>query len=215
VSFSSPETTGPVLVQDSTFTDEVLAHASAWTSGTDVMAVYLSAIAAAFEEVYTLVMPFGDPEDQVNFWPSWAVLLDPTNCPTNLLPFLSQFNGTAVPPGTSDAVARQQIRTEASMYRGTVAAMVQAAQNQLTGTQQVLLRERTSAAGTPDPYHVILTYNTGQCQSPAALIAAVEAQKPAGIQISYVGTAGYTWNESQRTWNAETMTWSQTLNTQP
>jgi hypothetical protein len=215
VSLSSPNSTGPVLVQDSSFTEEVLDHASAWTDGTDAMAAYLTAMAIAFEAVYSLVMPFGDPEDPVNFWPAWAVLLDPTNCPTTFLPFLSQFNGTAVPPGTADAVARQQIRSEASMYRGTVAAITQAAKNNLTGTQQVTIKERTLAGGTPDAYHVILTYNTNQCQNPAALVAAVEAQKPAGIQISYVGTAGFTWNQSQLTWNAETMTWAQTLNTQP
>lgn len=113
-----------------TFTDGILDSLQAWPS---LQSGYVEALAAMFEPVWTIVADQGD-EDSPGFVPGWSILLDPNNCPTQWLPYLSQFNGTDVAPGTDDQTARQIINVEAAMIRGTVDAIKAAALRNLVGT---------------------------------------------------------------------------------
>jgi hypothetical protein len=117
---------------------------------------FLTALAAPFEQVFGLVMDQGNDPDAAAWVPGYGALLDVDLCPTAFLPFLGQFNGTTIPTGASDAVARAIIRAEAGMQRGTPASIVAAAVRNLVGSRSVALQERTAADGSFDPYHFVL-----------------------------------------------------------
>lgn len=157
------------------FTDGVLESFAAWLN-TD-SENYLSALASMYETVFSIVEDVGDPDDPTTYSPAWSTILDPTTCPTEFLPYLSQFVGAGVQPGTPDAVARAQITGGAALNRGqgfagsytssTIPAggsIVTTAQRFLTGTQAVVLQERTAANGSPDPYHFVLVVRPEEAQ---------------------------------------------------
>lgn len=189
-----------------TVTEGVQSDFQAWLS-TDA-ANLLAAYAAMFEQVFSIVNESGSLDDLTTWVPAWSTLMNVETCPTWALPFLSMFNGTAVQPGTSDAVARATIQNEPAMQRGTVAAIEQAVLKNLTGDQSFWLVERTANNGSPDAYHAIITYLTSECPSPSLLQASVEAIKPAGIQITYLGTTGITWNDATGTWSSQSGSWN-------
>jgi hypothetical protein len=143
---------------------------------------YNATLGGMFDQVWGIVSDQGSP-DAVGYTAGWSTLLDPDNCPTQFLPYLGMFVGVYIPPGTADATARSLIKNEAGWARGTAAAIVAAAQRNLIGTQSVSLLERT-----PDPYSFNLVVRPEECQNPAALTAAVNAVKPAGVVWTLVLT---------------------------
>lgn len=176
---------------------------------------YLSALAAMFEEMYGLVIDQNFPDDP-DWIPGWSVPFDPDACATKFLPYLAQFNGTDIPAGSDDATARAIIFAESGMVRGTAETMMAAAKRHMTGTQTLAFLERTAADGSADAYHVLLGYLMGEVADPAGLIAAVEAVKPGGIQVTYSAiAAGYTWNAAIHKWSADAFPWAAALYTQP
>ena len=169
------------------FTSNLLAAFAPWlqydTNGD--LTAYLSLLGAMFDAVATLVYAqgyVGDPD----FVPSWSVLLDPENCPTFALPFLGQFVGVFVPPGTDDATARSLITQEAGFQRGTPAAIKAAAQRWLSGTQAITMLERT-----PDAYSFQIIVRPEQIINTNALVSAVNAVKPAGLVWELLSTDGF------------------------
>jgi|SRR6185437_1394023 len=201
------------MSQESTFTESVLADYEPWVNGdaTD----YLTALSQMFELTYSIVMDQGDPDDP-DYSAGWSTLLDPDACPTAFLPFLAQFIGATVAPGTDDATARAEILNANNLTRGTPAAMMYGAAKHLTGSQAVTLIERTANNGTPDAYHVILAVQQSQLLTNLQdLINEVEAAKPAGIQVTYEALQGWAWNTAIHTWNAETQTWNGVFQSQP
>jgi hypothetical protein len=118
--------------------------------------------------------------------PGWSALMDLDRCPTEALPWLAQFAGVRLLPGTTDAEQRERINSTDGFRRGTVGAIAAAAQRTLTGTKTVGITERdggdayafavaTYATETPD---TLATYN--------ALLAA----KPAGLIMTYSSGVG-------------------------
>jgi hypothetical protein len=192
-----------------TFTEGVQASLAPWgATGSDWQNSNY-ALGQMFEAVYQLVYPQGTPDQPAGFAASWSTLLNVDTCPTQFLPFLGMFVGVYVPPGTPDATARALIASEQGVQRGTLAAIEAAALRNLTGASPALIiRERTAANGTPDAYHMIVGFLPSQCPSEANLIAAVEAVKPAGIQISYIEANGWAWAEAVNNWQADTFSWN-------
>ena len=203
----------PTTFVRTTFTEGVLDSYSAWANVDSTN--YLAALCSMFEQVFGIVVPQGDQDDPSTYVPGWSTLLNVTTCPTQFLPFLSQFNGTNVQPGTPDAVARMTILAEAAQNRGTLAAMTAAAKRNLVDTQFLILNEREAADGQEDAYHVVIEFKASECPSEPALVAAVEAQKPAGIQVTYLATEGFTWNVAQNMWSADEFSWTDANTIQP
>ncbi len=212
-------------------TADLLASFSPWLAfdATGDLAIYLSALGGMRDTVAGIVTDQGYPED-ADYVPGWSTLLDPDACPAMFLPFLAQFNGTIVPPGTDEADARMIIKAEAGFQRGTGyygppsasspsgagnGAMYQAALRNLTGTRFLIFRERTAASGLSDPYHVVIAFHPQECPSVPALTTAVEAVKPAGIQVTYLSATGFSWNTAINTWSQDTFSWIQSATTQP
>lgn len=119
--------------------------------------------------------------------PGWSQLLDPDRCPSECLPWLGQFVGVVVNTSLSDAAQRDQIRNASGWKRGSVGAIVAAAQAQLTGTKSVTIVERDSTACAAQPAYGLSVYTrVGETPNSAAVLAAIKAQKPGGIILRYV-----------------------------
>jgi hypothetical protein len=132
--------------------------------------------------------------------PGWSLLLDLDRCPAEALPWLGQFVGVRLFPGSTPAEQRQRIASTAGFKRGTRDALIGAARATLTGAQTVIFRERDGAAqghpAAPDyAYYLTVTTYDSQTPNPAATLAALLAQKPGGIVLTYQHTTGQTYQQ--------------------
>lgn len=123
--------------------------------------------------------------------PGWSSILDPATAPASFLRWLGQFVGVTLPRGFDEATARSQIATPAGWRRGTPGAITAAVRPLLTGTQTVIILERTSGgwSSTDNPHHFTVATFTDETPDAAAVAAAVAAQKPAGLITSVVQIA--------------------------
>lgn len=174
-----------------------------------------AAYASMFEAVYSIVADQGSPDEPATYTAGWSTLLDPTQCPTAYLPYLSMFNGTGVQPNTPDAVARSIIEAEAGFQRGTPGAIRNAVVTNLTRTQSCVILERTAGNGTPDPYGFVIIVRPEEVTSVTALQAAVDAIRPAGLVWTLILTDAWTWNQAVHVFNADTFSWNASASTQP
>jgi P2-related tail formation protein len=194
------------------FTDEYQTALAPWMNPS--LEIYSAAIGGMFEEVWSLVQDRGSDGDP-DYVPGWGVLFDVDLCPTAYLPYLAQFVGVVVPTGADDATTRALIRAEAGTQRGTVASIRSAVQRNLTGTQSCFINERVRLDGTPDAYAFVIVVRPSEVTSVAAITAAVDLVKPAGLVYWLVQSDSWTWASATHTWSADTMTWDQTASIQP
>lgn len=195
--------------------DAIAASLSSWDDPAGAWNTFNRALASMFEGAYAIVEDIGSPDVPAGYSPGWSVLLDPTQCPAAFLPYAGLFVGVVIPAGTSAATARALIQAEGGFTRGTPGAIIAAAKVWLSGTQSVVLQERTAASGAVDPYHFILVVKPAEVIDATQLTAAVNAVKPAGVQWTLVQTNAFTWSSAIHTWSADTMTWAQSASVQP
>jgi len=140
--------------------------------------------------------------------PGGSAVVDLDRCPDAWLPWLAQFVGVTVIPGSSPADMRARITSTDGFHRGTPAAIRAAAQATLTGTQTVTFRERDSNSADP-PYTLEVVTLTDETPDPAATRAAIIAQKPAGIVLNFRTVAGQDWQAVQaKTWRTARTTYA-------
>jgi Phage tail protein (Tail_P2_I) len=119
--------------------------------------------------------------------PGWSQLLDPLRCPVEALPWLGMFVGVVVNQALSEDDQRAQIQAANGWARGTLGAMVAAAQAYLTGTQTVLVRERDPSACPSLPaYGITFITKDGETPDPMSVQNALLAAKPAGLILQYL-----------------------------
>jgi len=123
--------------------------------------------------------------------PGWGVAMDANNAPLAQLPWLGQFAGVTVDTTQPDATQRAQILGHSGFARGTLAAMISAAQATMTGSKTVSYTERSGDAWT-----VAFTAAAGEVPSVTATLAAIVAVKPAGIIVTFNGAGGASANTS-------------------
>lgn len=123
--------------------------------------------------------------------PGWSQLIDINRAPAEGLAYLGQFVGVPILVGLSDAAQRARIKAVGGQNRGTLASIIAAAQQYLTGAQTVIVRERDVAASATDPAYglTVITY-ASQTPDTAKVLAALIAQKPAGIILNYHTNVG-------------------------
>jgi hypothetical protein len=148
---------------------------------------YVTGLASLVQEVDDYVR--SGPNGEVG----WSAIVDVDRAPTKGLPWLAQLAGTSIPdqaPGQTDeqfdAASRDAIRNLAGQKRGRPAAMVSAAQQCLTGSKTVLLRERNG--GSAYQLHVV-TF-TAETPDSAKVLNALISQKPGGIILTYSVISG-------------------------
>ena len=163
----------------------------------------------------TLTEALGDMFDEVRSLvrtdsagnPGWTIVLDVDRCPTAFLPWLGQFVGVQVDPSLTDPQQRAQIRAETGMARGSVPAMVAAAQKYLTGSRTVQVIERVSG----DAYALDVFTFTSETPDSTIVQAALTAAKPAGLNLTYTTVTGMVWAELEASYS----TWSSVVSTFP
>lgn len=148
------------------------------------LAYFVGAIGAMFQDVADVARD--TPEG-----PGWSAVVDLTRCPTTWLPWLAQLVGVTVPPGLGDADARAWIASTDGFSRGTPAALKGAVAHTLTGDKTVYFRERDGG----DAYALEVVTRTDETPDPAASLAALIAQKPGGIVLTYRTVAGWDYEE--------------------
>lgn len=111
--------------------------------------------------------------------PGWAAEL--TSQGSHRIRWTGQFLGVRVPDGATDPQARTLVQERPATRRGTVGALVSAAQATLTGSLYVGVRERDGS-----PYRLTVTTYTEQTPDPAATDRALQEAKPAGLVLTHM-----------------------------
>lgn len=152
------------------------------------LANYLGGVGQMFQ----VVEDYG--RDQLvngKYAPGWSQLMDINRCPSSALGWLAQFVGVRLQTGLSDAAQRARIQGTDGWKRGSVGALIAAAQQYLTGSQTVLIRERDPAACALQPaYGLTIITRTSETPDSAAVLKALLLQKPGGIILVYTVLAG-------------------------
>lgn len=156
------------------------------------LVTYIKALAdQGYEDLYAIIT------DQDDGTPGWAILLDPLRCPAIALPWLGQFVGVAVDTTLSEANQRAQIQAVGGWYRGSVPSMLAAAKPFLSGSKFTQMVERYAG----DAYQILYITHTAETPSdPTAMQAAVIAQKPAGIILTFSNVVGLLWGDVKTEW---------------
>jgi hypothetical protein len=173
---------------------------------------YARTIGEMFTEVelYSL-----DTEDEAD--DGWVILFDPDRVPAAALPYLVQLVGDSIPPGTSEAAARELIRESPNQYRGTPLSIYRAARRTLTGARLVTIIERDG--GDVDAL-TIVTY-TDQTPDEQTVRADLRRVVPYDLNLTYVVADGELWsqvNTNYATWadvQAANATWAAVATAQP
>lgn len=174
---------GPLTVPD---------EANGW-----VLLLFVDANAQGLVEVEDLA------RDQPDGTPGWASILDVDLAPTDALGWLGQFVGVDLVAGLDDASQRLRIQEAAGWSRGSVAAIKAAAAQYLTGTRRVQVFERDGS-----PYRFRLRTWLAETPDPAAVQAAIQSLKPAGLVFTYEVQEGLAWDEVAGTWDSQgALTW--------
>jgi hypothetical protein len=123
----------------------------------------------------------------------WAKAMDVDVAPISVLPWLAQFVGVVLEPqGDQDRFEwsdrqRDRIRTHNAYERGTVLALVRGAQEWLTGTKTVYLRERDTTA-----WHMTIVTLVSETPDPAGMLSNLRTEhKAAGLTLAHNMVTGW------------------------
>jgi hypothetical protein len=131
--------------------------------------------------------------------PGWSSVLDVDRAPYVGLPWLGQFVGLTTPaklPGETDAAhairLRAYIAATGGFKRGTPASIVGAVQQYLSGSKEVILKERDTS-----PYHFEVHSRESETLigNVPLIEAAIRVQKPAGLQFIYLRVPDWTYDD--------------------
>jgi hypothetical protein len=130
--------------------------------------------------------------DQEDGTPGWGILLDVDRCPIEALPWLAQFVGVILPAGLTEAQQRDRIRNTDGFKRGSLGAIIAAAQEGLTGDQTVIWRERDASVSPSFGGAYGLTILTYTAETPDGNLVRnkILSQKPGGIILNYATITG-------------------------
>jgi len=147
------------------------------------LANFVATIATMYDDLDSYVR---GTEDE----PGWRILFDPDNIPASGLAWQAQMIGVQLDTGWTTQQKRDAIKARLGWQRGTPQAMRDAAALYLTGSKSVIFRERF-----PDAYSVAILVQTSETPDPAKAEAAVRAQKPAGIILTFTVLDGRDYQE--------------------
>jgi hypothetical protein len=131
---------------------------------TGVLEEWLSGIGEMMQALDSVALPAYDRNGVVQ--PGWSQVLDVERCPTKALPWLGQFAGARFPTTWRDDQMRYAIVNSPGWARGTVAAILAAADLFLSPGYAASISERD-----PDPYSLTVTVpdagvvGTATCES--------------------------------------------------
>lgn len=130
---------------------------------------------------------------------AYGKLLDPATCPAKDLPYLGQFVGVEVPKGATEGEARELVKREAGLERGTLASIELAIKSVLGAGEKFTVKERTLASGAESAYWFLVYVKPGK--SSAALKEAIEAVVPGGVFFTIVESTNAWINGTGKKWS--------------
>lgn len=146
----------------------------------------VEAMTKTFTDIDELVRnsPAGDP--------GWSPMFDADRAPPEALAWLAQIVGMIVNPADGVIETRWRVgNAVGGVRRGSLSTMIAVAQRLLTGNKTVVVTERTS-----DAWHFAVRTRTSETPSSAAVLAALNAAKPAGLIMDYATFTGILFQES-------------------
>lgn len=166
------------------FALEVYDSLGAYSEGDALVGYQLLAYVGAQGQMWDDVEELSRDTDD---YPGWAILFDPDNVPFKYLAYTAQFVGVRLINGLSEADQRIRVKSVDGWSRGSVGAIRAAAQAHLTGAKHVVLRERYDPDNptVDSAYHLFINTYTAETPDSGAVLAALMAQKPAGIVLHY------------------------------
>jgi len=165
--------------------------------------ILCEAIGSMTEPLMEVLEEEGYP-DEPGWVPAYGRIFDPETCPPAFLSYLAMFVGAQIPIGTPEEEARQLVKAESGLERGTRASVESAITRALKVGAPFDLIERTNPAGEPDPYWFLVVVNSADLVpegNPAKLEANVNGTKPAGLAWEVVQVDEAIWDEATLTWN--------------
>jgi hypothetical protein len=175
----------------STLTEELYEALGFYTTRDEEFDYPLLRFCAAWVE--TLIDPVYEVvRDRDDGRPGWAILLDPDEAPVDSLFYLARYVGARLQPAWSEAQCRAEIKQPTTWRRGQTETMRTAIQATLTGTQRVVVRERT-----PEPHSLYVRTLASETPDEARTAAAVATSKVAGLLADYEPFDGYTLDDEE------------------
>lgn len=171
-------------------TEEVYEALGPWARADDeptqwALLHFVEAVARPLDDLNALVR-------DTDAGPGWSPVVDVDRAPGTFLPWLAQFVGVTVPAGFTAEQARVRIAEAAGWHRGSPSAIRGAARQFLSGTGRVELTERDG-----HPYRLrIAVYDAELDATEARVEAAVRAEKPAGLILTFDVLPGMTWGDA-------------------
>ena len=181
------------------FTDNLIQQFEPWLSGD--LVTYLRALAAMFAEIEQWAFATNGAGDEEWEDDGYTILVDPDRCPDKGLPWLAQFVGERLPAGITGPLAREWVKDNPNMTRGTPRSIFLAAQRRLTGDRLVTMIERSD--DVVDQVSVV-TYEQ-QTPDPEGTHRDLLDVVPADVTLEYQVLPGQVWQDvkgAYPTWQA-------------
>lgn len=147
------------------------------------------------EAVGGRLQPIEDLIRDTDDGPGWSSILDLDRVPDAWLGWLAQFVGVRLRVGLGVIEQRMRITSTDGQHRGSPAALRAAARQYLVGpdgtggSAYVIINERLGG----NAYQLGILTLTSQTPDPAAVLAAILEQKPAGIVLTFNTVPGQTY----------------------
>ena len=186
----------------STITERLIKRMSTWNTGAKVkgktdLERYLGATAKPMEAVREVAEETGEPGHS-GYVPGYGVIFNPVTCPDKWLPFLGQFVGVEVPKTATESEARELIKAQGGLERGTLMALELAIKRVIGNSAPFTIQERTALNGSEAAYHFNVIVKPGKAT--IALKEAIERVKPGGVQFSLIEVAN-AWINASKKWS--------------
>jgi hypothetical protein len=148
----------------------------------NALSTYLSSMG---DSLFQILQDWSSDTTDVPPKPGYSILVDSTRVPDVAVPWLAQFVGLVISDSLPPSQQHSMLNGLGAWKRGTVAALQAAPLPWLTGSQTVLVKERDTSA-----YHLQVTTYASETTNSTAVAAALQANKPAGLVLTYVLYSG-------------------------
>ena len=160
------------------------------------------AVGAPFEAVNSITEEHGEEGGVAPWEPPYSRVMNPVTCPGPFLPWLGQFVGVEVPKVSTEAEARELVKGEKGLARGTRGALENELRRVL-GSHTFTIQERTAALGTEEAFHFNILVGNGLVTT--ALYEAVNNVKSAGLWYSLFEATNTWLNGVKKHWTEVTV----------
>ena len=189
------------------FGPRLTARLEAWSNAD--LEVLSEALGAMFDPLLSIAEESGS-DGEAGYIPAYGRLFEVKTANLAELRYLSNYIGTEIPAGATEAEARAIVEAEAGTQRGTRESIDNVIERIIGVGAPYQVLERTNLAGEAKAYRFVVIVPTGKAT--AALHEAIEAVKPGGLQFDVTELTGV-WLEGTKTFGAITAAkkWSEML----